>query len=337
MTRHRRGRSPDRAKQVLRIVSTFLLLAAAGCNSGGSTAADHEHVPIPDVAQGDLAVAVPAFDLAVGGPQRFVVALFTADKTDIGYGSVELRFRWLGENAATPDADYGEPVQAEFRLLPGSATNGSAPDTPSVLEPGQGRGVYVTDATLDHPGFWQVEVSGDIAGLDADTGTGAFDVLPEHLLPEVGDVAIPSDNPTLDDTGVTLESLDSRAASGELPDPHLHNHTIAEAIADHRPAVVVFSTPTYCVSRFCGPVTEMIEDLATDYSDRADFIHIEIWQDFDAQQINPTAEEWLYRDDNLTEPWVFLIDADGRIAGRWDNVVIRDDLEAALRDLPANP
>lgn len=52
-----------------------------------------------------------------------------------------------------------------------------------------------------------------------------------------------------------------------------------------RPALVVFSTPTYCMSRFCGPVTDMVSGLAKDYSDRADFILVEIWRDFKKQEI----------------------------------------------------
>ncbi len=43
---------------------------------------------------------------------------------------------------------------------------------------------------------------------------------------------------------------------------------------------MVFATPVFCVSRFCGPVTEMVEELAHRYDDRAVFIHVEIWKDF---------------------------------------------------------
>ncbi len=84
------------------------------------------------------------------------------------------------------------------------------------------------------------------------------------------------------------------------------------------------------LSRFCGPVTDMVNTLAGRYGNRAEFIHIEIWEDFEQQRTNPTAEEWLYRDGNLQEPWVFLIGADGKIAARWDNVLIQDELEAEL-------
>ncbi len=319
------------------VCSVAVALLVGACSpSPPSTAGGHGHDEVPDVGAGELAVAVPGFDLAVGGPQRFVVGLFTSDRTDIGYGTVALRFRWFGDGTTTNSgsSDWSDPVNAEFRLLPGTATD-TAPGGASVLAPGQGRGVYVTGASFDRAGFWEVAVDGDIAHTDADAGVGAFDVLADHQVPAVGDAGIASDNPTLSTYGVEPEALDSRAtAHGEIPDPDLHRTSIRNAVEARRPAVVVFSTPTYCLSRFCGPVTEMVAEVAADYSDRAEFIHIEIWEDFEARRLNPTAEEWLYRDGNLQEPWVFLIGADGRIVARWDNVVIRADLEAELAELP---
>jgi hypothetical protein len=318
------------------IVVLVGVLALLGCSPSSGEDVVHEHGEVPEVDEGQLAVAVPAFDLAVGEPQRFVVGLFTADQTDIGYGTVELRFRWLGgaDETASSEVSWGPPVTAEFRLLPGTATE-AGPAEPAVLSTDQGRGVYVTSVSFDHPGFWEVAVTGDIDRTDGDAGTGAFDVLAHHRVPAVGDRALPSDNATLTTADLPASALDSRATTtGDLPDPHMHETTIRAAIERHRPAVVVFSTPTYCLSRFCGPVTDMVADLAEQYSDRAEFIHVEIWEDFDQQRLNPAAEDWLYRDGNLQEPWVFLIGSDGRITARWDNVLIAEDLEAALGALP---
>jgi hypothetical protein len=130
-------------------------------------------------------------------------------------------------------------------------------------------------------------------------------------------------------------AVDSRARGGKkIPDSELHEATIAEAMRRGRPALVVFSTPVYCVSRFCGPITDMVEELARDYSGRAEFIHVEIWRDFEKGVINEAAAEWLLRDNDLREPWVFLIGHDGRIVARWDNVATRDEIEPLLKRLP---
>ena len=99
---------------------------------------------------------------------------------------------------------------------------------------------------------------------------------------------------------------------------------------------MVFATPVYCVSRFCGPVTDMVADLAKAYADRADFIHVEIYEDFEAGKVNQAAIDWLQTPEgDLREPWVFLIGADGRIAGSWDTMVTREEIEPLLEALPA--
>jgi peroxiredoxin len=89
------------------------------------------------------------------------------------------------------------------------------------------------------------------------------------------------------------------------------------------------------VSRFCGPVTDLVADLAAQYGDRADFIHIEIYADFQAGKVNQAALDWLQTGTgDLREPWTFLIGADGRIVGSWDTVVTRGEIEPLLRALP---
>jgi len=97
---------------------------------------------------------------------------------------------------------------------------------------------------------------------------------------------------------------------------------------------VAVATPVYCVSKFCGPVTDMVQELAAEYSDRADFVHIEVWRDYEGQVVNKGAADWILRGDNLQEPWVFLVDAEGRIVERWDNVATRQEIEPLLQDLP---
>jgi hypothetical protein len=130
-------------------------------------------------------------------------------------------------------------------------------------------------------------------------------------------------------------AVDSRAGTaGDIPDPEMHRTTIAAALAAHRPVVAVFSTPVYCVSRFCGPVTDMVDELAKTYGDRASFVHVEIWRDFQGQAINKAAADWLLRNNDLNEPWVFVIGADGKIVARFDNVVTKQEVEPLVRQLP---
>ncbi|MGH2693142.1 MAG: hypothetical protein ACRDHM_11705, partial [Actinomycetota bacterium] len=78
----------------------------------------------------------------------------------------------------------------------------------------------------------------------------------------------------------------------------------------------------------------MVQELAAEFDDRAEFIHIEVWRDFQGKVVNKAAADWILREDTLQEPWVFLVDADGRVAARWDNVATGQEIEPFLRDLP---
>ena len=96
--------------------------------------------------------------------------------------------------------------------------------------------------------------------------------------------------------------------------------------------VVVVSTPVFCVSRFCGPITDSIQTLVPDYEGRANFVHIEVWRDFEGNALNRGAAEWIYPDEEAdpVEPWVFLVGGDGTVLQRWDNVANLADVEDAL-------
>jgi hypothetical protein len=193
--------------------------------------------------------------------------------------------------------------------------------------------VYAADVAFDRPGFWGVTAVVDLDGPQ-EVKT-AFKVLPKHAVPAAGDPAPASRNLTVSTPGAAPEAIDSRASSTTpVPDPELHQTTVAQALAEKRPVLLVISTPTYCVSQFCGPVTDMIQGLTNDYANRARFIHIEVWKDYKAQQLNDAAKEWIAKGEDINEPWVFLIGADGNVAARFDNIVTRGDLEPLLQKLP---
>jgi hypothetical protein len=189
---------------------------------------------------------------------------------------------------------------------------------------------------FDRAGYWEAKVTADLVRVGQRSATTDFQVLPHHLVPAVGEPAPLSNNLTMTSTGVSPAAIDSRATGGQpVPDPELHLTTIAAAVAAHRPVVAVFATPVFCVSRFCGPITDMADGLAHKYADRASFVHVEIWKDYQAQQLNDVIGEWLTRNGaDGNEPWVFLIGADGKIAARWDNLAAPAEIEALLQALP---
>jgi hypothetical protein len=91
----------------------------------------------------------------------------------------------------------------------------------------------------------------------------------------------------------------------------------------------------FCISRFCGPVVNMVEDLARRYDDRAVFIHVEIWKDFQNKVLNDAPKQWLQMPNgDLTEPWLFLVGADGTIQDRWSSMWSEQEVAAELEALP---
>ena len=320
---------------------TTLAVLASGCGGGGGDA-DPGADPLASDAAEDLTPAnqlvaqVASFDVATGEDQRLLVGLFNGQREVIGGGDIRVRIGRIpdGEPSADTQVQMSEAVDATFLPVPGKEPT-SPPDSPAPLD--DGAGVYEAEVDLDQPGNWGLQVEVELDGEPV-TATAVFPVAEEHGVPAVGDPAPSVDNPTIDDPDVAPGALDSRAQGDatEVPDPELHDASIAEVLEAGRPMVVVVSTPVYCVSQFCGPITETIAEMSDAYGDRAEFVHLEVWEDFNAKELNPAAEEWIF--DPQTggnEPWVFLVGADGTIQQRWDNVLDAEELTAMLEELPA--
>lgn len=280
----------------------------------------------------ELVAQVASYDLAVG-EQRFIVGLLTKDQRLIGNGKVQLQFGYLGEKGEGK-ATMGERVSAGFIPIP--VEDGPAPAVkpdPEILSGSKITGVYSAQASFDRPGFWGVLVTALLNGQQL-SASSTFEVAAKNKVAAVGEDAPRSENLTLASTDAPKKAIDSRADdAGQVPDPELHKATIAQSIAAGRPVLVAISTPVYCVSRFCGPITDMVAGLAAKYSDRADFAHIEVWREFENKVINKAAAEWIFKGDDITEPWVFLVGSDGKILKRWDNVATLGEIEPVLQAL----
>lgn len=322
-------------RRILPAVAALLGLLAAACGGGGGDgqpAAGSSPTPTGEGGTG-LTVQVASYDVAVSPEARLIAGLLTPSNRLIGGGEATMSFAYLGEQGASGQPEPGPTTTAHFLPLPGKEP-GQELTRPTVLQGDAGVGVYETTVALDRPGFWQVTVQAEVDGSTRQ-GSGAFQVLPEHLVPAVGDQALATQNLTMDSEAPEV-AIDSRAGSdGEVPDPELHSTTVAQALEAGRPVVLVISTPVYCVSRFCGPITETVQELAGIYGDRAAFVHVEVWRDFQSKEMNPAAAEWIQTEQGGTEPWVFLIGGDGTITARWDNVLDEAELTSLLEGLPA--
>ncbi|MBI5949903.1 MAG: hypothetical protein HY875_17335 [Chloroflexi bacterium] len=185
---------------------------------------------------------------------------------------------------------------------------------------------YFVTVNFDHPGFWGLIVEATLKDGTKGVRDVGFQVNAKPTIISPGLKAPKSDNLT------KKEVTDIRQIDSGTPANDMHDVKIKDAIAAGRPLVVVFSTPAYCTSRFCGPVNEEVEALQATYKDRVDFVHIEIWKSFEKRELSPTVKEWIVRaDGGLSEPWVFVVDAKGTVYDRWEGPVARNIMEPSVK------
>ena len=298
-----------------------------GDDSSATTAADGSE-PIGAGKDDPFVAQVASYELVANEDQRFLAALAgNGTGRVVSFGAVDLEFFYLGTRTQPVD-----PPQAKFEakaaFFPvagqGDANTATQPG-PREARPSEGVGVYAADKVrFDTAGLWGVRVKATIGGKPIQASS-AFEVVAESQLPFPGKPAPRTDNPTTGAAGIAPTAIDSRAKDGEAaPDPELHSTSIKAALDAGKPTVVVVSTPVYCVSQFCGPITDSVGKLATTYGDRVAFVHIEVWQDFEKRIVNPFAAEWISPKNGVgdtQEPWVFLVGSDGIVKQRLDNVV----------------
>jgi hypothetical protein len=312
------------------VLLILLAFAAMSCGEGGTSASEAE-APSATATEGGsvdpqtFAAQVASTDLWAGDPQEVQVGVFSSTNDGVSLltgGTIDVRF-------SPYQGASGTPVEGTARYVPAPGTRGDADTSPTLTTPDIGRGVYQADATFDAAGVWQADVSFSLGGSPVQLST-QFQVGGQPSLPAPGQRALKTENLTMDAKG-DPQAIDSRALDGApVPDPELHRHTIAEAISDRVPSLVLFATPVYCQSQFCGPATDALQAIADARPDDAYYIHVEIWKDYAAGEINQAARDWLFRDDNLTEPWLFLIGSDGKILGRWGPLFDPEDVRVAL-------
>jgi hypothetical protein len=183
--------------------------------------------------------------------------------------------------------------------------------------------LYVARVRLPKPGkYWILaEPEGGGAKVQA---LGNVEVSRDDPQPSPGDRAPASRTPTLASVGGDASRITTRTP----PDVTLLEHSVAESLRAGLPFVVVFSTPKFCTSRTCGPTVDVVEEAARRFEDRdIRFIHVEVYEDNDpAKGFNEWMREWKLE----TEPWTFLVGADGRIVERFEGAVSVRELEDAV-------
>ena len=299
----------------LLIIATVLaavgLAAACGGGDGTPSPADDADAGATLTLSDAGITPIPGNSELLIGPNRFALALIDEENSPIleepGL-NVLLRFFFDDELQFDQVADFTWAIQ-------------------------DANGFFVVNVDFDQAGQWEVEPILTRDGEETTVRRFSFPVREESQIPNIGDSPPPSMNLTLADVPDI-----SRISTDEEPEPALYQMTVAQALTAGRPAVVVFATPAFCQTRFCGPVVDNVKVVWEEFGDRVNFIHIEPFEldeegllvlDENSLPVPVTSTvEWQL----LTEPWIFIVDADGLIAARFENVIGPSELRAAIEE-----
>jgi hypothetical protein len=284
-------------------------LIAAGC--GGSSSAQEE----PGVTTLHTLVQAPGEDVAI-----------VPGSSDFGPGRVRLTFLVVdgkGRVVTRPTARVWLARGLDAEPF-GETTARSEPIGVEGSDPADADAVFVANLELEQPGtYW---ILAEPVGGRKIQALGNVVVKKKPAAPAVGDRVPASDTPTLASTDGDLEQL----TTSKVPDRALYESSVADALRAHAKFVVAFATPAYCTSRTCGPVVDVVSTVRRKHAGSGiRFIHVEIYEDNDpAKGENQWVREWKLP----SEPWVFLVGADGKVVDRFEGTVSVGELDAAVRN-----
>ena len=266
---------------------------------------DSTQIDTPDV------LVTSGTDYAAGKEMRVPVGLLHKDGTQFQAdgGKIDIYL------AADGTSGSAGPFEATYVPIEGPGIK---------LAPEDIKGVYVAHISVPDPGGYFMAAKYTVDGKES-TASGSVNMAEAETSPPVGADALPSDTPTIKSTDGDFAAL----TTSDPPDKTLLEYSIAESIKDKKPFVAVFATPKFCASRLCGPTVKIAEAVQKDMKDTPmRFIHVEIYRDNDPNSgPNPWVQQWALP----SEPWVFVVGADGKIRSKFEGAVGRDELEQAAR------
>lgn len=258
-------------------------------------------------------VVAPAARVLRQGENRFAFGVFSLDREQISDAEVAIYAapRSLKGPAIGPFPARIDSLETEDAFR--AKTTSDDPDAAKV--------VYISELPLERPGEW---VFGALTKQDGGYGgslvptpslVGQFDP------PGVGDRA------PVTDTDTAAENPDISEIDTRVPPSSMHEENLADVLGK-KPVVLLFATPALCQSRICGPVVDVAEQVKRDNPDVA-FIHQEIYNDNDLSKgTRPPVNDFGLP----SEPWLFVIDANGKITTAVEGVFGVPELERAVAD-----
>lgn len=286
-------------KMILGLVVTMVAVLGCSTNQASQTIATAtlsptETASLPNQTQGLQVLLANSRNLV--GENRFPVGVLRDGKS-VQNAQVQLKFF---------DINGNDPVLKNESDAPFYGDNLGA------------AGVYVGRATFETPGQWGIEATVTQEGFPTESKRIALTVLDQDPSPAVGTQAPRTKIQTLN--GVNGDR--TKICSALEDDRELHRLSIDEAVTNGKPTVILFATPRFCHTRTCGPNLQVVQSIAQNYGDRVNFIHVEVYKNFETFEVVDAMREW-----NLeTEPWLVFVDASGKIVRKYEGGITSKEI-----------
>jgi hypothetical protein len=266
----------------------------------------HTHDHHEEVTEVEMQVVLVPSELVVG-QNRMAVGLLDGKKQMIQEADVHFQYFDLSD----PDAPQLEQEAA--------ATAVQSPDGRTTI--------FTHERRFERAGEWGLAVQAKM--IDGQTAVQhiKFNVTPDSDTVLPGEMAPQVQTPRLTDVAGDFSLI----TSAWEPNPAFYQLSLDEALSNGKPTVLLLATPAFCQTRFCGPAYEIATTLETEFGDTVNFIHVEVY----AGLPDPSQNDWqlspvMAAFGLTTEPWVYVMDADGQVVYRAEGMFTEDEIEFHL-------
>ena len=304
------------------------VLAVAGCGSSASSGSTPPPVPKPSAKPQDFPTAKgkTLTSLRAGLPAGPILAPTTTSALEVGTNRVGFALRDRANKLISGAAvalyttnDDGSNVDGRIVVKPQFESKTTSQD------PTAAKSIYVSSVPIPKAGK---RVITGVARLDGRlVATTGFELpIPakdaKGRPPDVGQKAIVIHTLTLADVAGQASKIETRVP----PDDDILKTDFADVVGK-KPVILSFATPLLCQSRVCGPVVDVVAQVAAQYSGKIAVARQEIYKNNQVSAgYRPQVLAWRIP----TEPWTFVVAKDGRISSRFEGAVSVGELQRAV-------
>jgi hypothetical protein len=264
-------------------------------------------------------------DTVQAGPQiGLATSVFTPGDERLAFGMVDKSNNFIYGKTAVYIAR--DPSQTALGPFPAPAdalvTRPAFRSQNAAVESSPIAQIYAAEVPFERAGSYAVlavtKQGSSLVGAPAQV-----EVKRRTSIPDVGDRPPAVETDTVASAAGNLAAIDTRRPFAR----ELHETSFKDVLG-RKPVALLFATPQLCQSRVCGPVVDIELQTKEKYGDRMTFIHQEVYRDNQVDKgLRPSLRAFGLR----TEPWLFTVDADGRIAARLEGSFGVKEFEQAVQ------